>query len=87
MLDLVLSARDAFGERNDRAVIALEAHMLPAQAVAGDLLQMQTQSGQLVPMRLLSRSADKAVLDAKHPLAGKAMRFKIKVLEVARLKT
>jgi FKBP-type peptidyl-prolyl cis-trans isomerase 2 len=80
--EVTLSPEQGFGARDDKKVIEVEAGRLPEGIKPGDSLQMQTPQGQVVPVALLSIDDGKGTLDANHPLAGKTVLFKVKVLEV-----
>lgn len=48
----------------------------------GIILQMQDQDGQLFPARVTEIKKDTIVIDLNHPLAGKTMVFKVRVVSV-----
>lgn len=48
----------------------------------GIVLQMQDQSGQLFPARITAVKPDSITIDLNHPLAGKTMVFKVRVVSV-----
>ena len=48
----------------------------------GTRLQMQTQTGQTMPVTVTALDDAQVELDANHPLAGKDLTFKIEVVEV-----
>ncbi len=48
----------------------------------GVILQMQDQNGQLFPARIIEIKKDSIVIDLNHPLAGKIMVFKVRVVSV-----
>ena len=46
-------------------------------------MQMQTQDGQTIPVEVVELADGSVVVDANHPLAGKALTFEIELVEVA----
>ena len=48
----------------------------------GAILGIQDPSGGVFPIRVHEIKNDKAVLDFNHPLAGKALNFKLIVREI-----
>jgi FKBP-type peptidyl-prolyl cis-trans isomerase 2/predicted Fe-Mo cluster-binding NifX family protein len=75
-----------FGTRDEEKTFEVDARRLPEGVKVGDTVQMQTPDGMIVPLQLLSIDGDTGIVDANHPLAGKSLVFKVKVLEVLRIK-
>lgn len=84
--DVTLSPEQGFGERDEDNVLEVATERLPEGIKAGDSVQLQTPDGRVIPLTVLSIEGDKGVLDTNHPLAGKTIVFKVKVLEVLRPK-
>lgn len=62
---------------------------MPIQSVPKDLkpqvgmvLQMQDQSGQVFPAKVTKITDKSIVVDLNHPLAGKTLTFKVKIVSV-----
>jgi FKBP-type peptidyl-prolyl cis-trans isomerase SlyD len=49
---------------------------------AGTMLMAQSQTGEQRPVRVHEVKGEEIVIDMNHPLAGKALHFDVKVLEV-----
>jgi peptidylprolyl isomerase len=46
-------------------------------------LQVQTQQGQDISVRVAEISDESVVLDANHPLAGETLKFEIELVSIA----
>ncbi|MBK5096513.1 MAG: FKBP-type peptidyl-prolyl cis-trans isomerase [Gemmatimonadetes bacterium] len=80
-----IPAEQAYGPKIEELRISVERSQLPAglEVQLGDQLQMQTQDGQTVPVEVVELADESVVVDANHPLAGKALTFEIELVEVA----
>lgn len=75
---------EAYGEADPAARQDVPRDAIPAEipVEVGLQLQMQTQTGQAVPVTVVEVSEETVVLDANHPLAGKDLTFQIEVVAV-----
>ena len=80
-----IPAEQAYGPRVDELRISVERSQLPddLEVQLGDQLQMQTQDGQTIPVEVVELADASVVVDANHPLAGKALTFEIELVELA----
>lgn len=80
-----IPAEQAYGPKIEELRISVERSQLPAglEVQLGDQLQMQTQDGQTIPVEVVELADESVVVDANHPLAGKALTFEIELVEVA----
>lgn len=76
---------EAYGDRNPQLLKRLPKEMLPKdkKIEAGMLLALQAPNGSQLPVRVAEVTEKEVVLDLNHPLAGKKLNFKVKVVEVA----
>lgn len=76
---------EAYGEVRDDLIINVPKDQLPddVEPQIGMQLQVNQQNGQPIPVRITEIKDEELVLDANHPLAGKDLKFEIKLLEVA----
>jgi FKBP-type peptidyl-prolyl cis-trans isomerase 2 len=80
---ILLRAEDAYGPVLQEAYREVDIETVPAPyRYAGAVLGIQDPSGGVYPIRVHEVRQDRIVLDFNHPLAGKALRFDVKVVEV-----
>ena len=81
-VDVNLAPADAYGERDDKEVRNVPLRRFKAQRVQiGGRYQIDAKDGPRVVV-VLSVSGDYARVDGNHPLAGKALHFICKVIDV-----
>ncbi len=76
-----LQPQDAFGPRDENALLHVERGELPAGADLGDSFEAESESGAVVFLRVVEADAEGFVLDANHPLAGQSVEFELEVLD------
>lgn len=79
---LELQAEDAFGLRDETLVQTIPKSQFPPGVKVGGQLQGRREDGQAQTFTVMKIKGDTVLLDGNHPLAGKALRFSIKVTEV-----
>ncbi len=77
-------ADQAYGQRDPNAQQAVPRADIPADIPLepGTQLQMQTPTGQIVPVMVAEVTETEVTLDANHPLAGKDLTFDVEVVEI-----
>jgi FKBP-type peptidyl-prolyl cis-trans isomerase 2 len=81
--EVMLRAEEAYGPVVSEAFKEVEIDAIPPKfRFAGAILGVQDPAGGVFPIRVHEIKDSKAVLDFNHPLAGKNLRFNIKVVEV-----
>jgi FKBP-type peptidyl-prolyl cis-trans isomerase 2 len=80
-----IPAVDAYGEKNDDAIIEFPKENVPAdmKLEPGMQLTLSNQQGQPVPVIVVDVKEDVIILDANHFLAGKELVFDIELVEIA----
>ncbi len=79
-----LKADEAYGPVVPEAYREVDAEAVPAQfRYEGAVLGVQDPAGGVYPIRVHKIMDQKIVLDFNHPLAGRALRFDVKVLHIA----
>ena len=82
--EIKLSPAEAYGEPNPQMYKEFPKAQLPPEPEPkpGMVLMMAMANGQQVPAKIKEVKDDVVVLDLNHPLAGKTLIFKIKVVEI-----
>ncbi|MFY9212118.1 MAG: peptidylprolyl isomerase [Aestuariivita sp.] len=80
-----IDCQDAYGPRDPDMRQAVPREGIPAEIPLdiGTQLQMQTPSGQAVPVVVVDVSETEVTLDANHPLAGQDLTFEIELMSIA----
>ena len=79
---LALSAEDAFGLRDEGLLRTIPRSQFPAGVKVGGQLEGRGADGQEQVFYVSKIKGDTVLLDGNHPLAGKALRFTVKVMGV-----
>lgn len=79
---LALAAVDAFGERDEELVRSIPKSQFPPGVKVGGQLEARDDKGHEVLFNVIKIKGDTVLLDGNHPLAGKDLRFALKVTQV-----
>jgi FKBP-type peptidyl-prolyl cis-trans isomerase SlyD len=79
---LDLQPQDAFGVRDESLLRTLPKKQFPPGVKVGGQLEGHGEDGKMMVFNVMKIKGDTVLLDGNHPLAGKALRFAIKVLDV-----
>jgi peptidylprolyl isomerase len=81
---LNIPATEAYGERDEQAIIEFPASNIPAdmKLEPGIQLTLRNQYGQPVPVVVLEVQAEVVIMDANHMLAGKELVFDVELVEI-----
>jgi len=82
--EITLKPEDAYGDKNPDLKKDFPRDMLPKEREPekGMVLMMGTPDGRQIPVEIVDVDKDKIVVDLNHPLAGKTLIFKVKVVEI-----
>jgi FKBP-type peptidyl-prolyl cis-trans isomerase 2 len=82
--EVTLQPEDAYGERKEELIKAVPKEQLPqdVELKPGMTLVASLPNGAQVPVMIKEVGDKEVTLDLNHPLAGKVLHFKIKVVEV-----
>lgn len=80
-----LKPSEAYGEPNPQAVQKIPRDQLPKdqEPKEGMMLALKAPTGQQFPAKIMEVTDKEVTLDLNHPLAGKNLTFKIKIIEIA----
>lgn len=82
---ITLESREAYGDVNPDMIKSIPKNTIPNsdQLKKGMVLGLTAPDGMQFPAVVADVTTDTVSLDLNHPLAGKALTFKIKVVEIA----
>ena len=81
---IMVAAEDAYGKQDPGAFKELPKASLPEglNPEKEMMLQLHTSEGHTIPVRVSEVKENSIVIDMNHPLAGKDLKFDVKVLSV-----
>lgn len=84
---LQIAAEDAYGMRDEEAIIEFPAENIPEdmKLEPGMQLTLRNQNGQPVPVIVLEVKDDVVIMDANHMLAGQDLVFDVELVEIIEL--
>jgi FKBP-type peptidyl-prolyl cis-trans isomerase 2 len=82
--NISIQAKDAYGERRDELEREFPREEIPFQnePKEGMFVSLRTPDGKEFSAKIIKVTPDKITLDFNHPLAGKRLNFKIKLVEI-----
>ncbi|HYF18563.1 MAG TPA: peptidylprolyl isomerase [Ramlibacter sp.] len=81
-VSLSLTADEAFGQRDEKLVRTMPKREFPPGVKVGGQLEGYTDEGQPHVFQVMKIKGDTVHLDGNHPLAGKDLKFLLKVVGV-----
>ncbi len=79
---VTLKPEEAYGPRNDQAIQKVPKDKFPAEAKEGMMIGVPLPNGQQIPAKIVKIDDKEVTIDMNHPMAGKTLIFKIKIVEV-----
>lgn len=82
--EVVVAPEEGFGEHDEELVLEVDRTELPrpTEVKVGDEMVAESPEGEEAIMRVVEVKDETVVVDANHPLAGKTLRYKVKVREI-----
>ena len=81
-VSLALAPEDAFGQRDETLTRTISKKDFPPGVKVGGQLEGVTDDGRPHVFHVMKIKGDQVLLDGNHPLAGKDLRFWLKVMSV-----
>ncbi len=84
---LQIAAEDAYGMRDEEAIIEFPAENIPEdmKLEPGMQLTLRNQNGQPVPVIVLEVKEEVVIMDANHMLAGQDLVFDVELVEIVEI--
>ena len=81
--DIVLKPADAYGDYQDDMKREIPKENMPVEELETGMTLMATlPTGMQVPVTVMDITDEHVTIDLNHPLAGKTLNFKLKVVEI-----
>ncbi|HEX3050821.1 MAG TPA: peptidylprolyl isomerase [Aggregatilineaceae bacterium] len=79
-----IPAEQAYGEYEPQRIMAIPREQFPShiEPELGMRLEARQADGQVIPVALVDMTDEQIMLDANHPLAGHALTFDIRLVEI-----
>ncbi|MBU0614616.1 MAG: peptidylprolyl isomerase [Nanoarchaeota archaeon] len=80
-----IECKNAYGEHNASLIQKVPKDKFPKgqEPKAGMHLMLQSPEGQQIPAKITEVTDKEVTIDLNHPLAGKNLNFKIKIVDIA----
>lgn len=79
---ITINPKDAYGEKNEQLIRSVPREKFPPEVQVGGHLVLKSPEGQSIPAVVAEVKDDAVVIDLNHPLAGKELTFKVKVVAI-----
>lgn len=79
---VVIPSTEAYGDPNPEMVKKIPRDKIPAEAKQGMMLAMNLPNGVQLPAKIVELNEQFALIDLNHPLVGKELHFKLKLMEI-----
>ena len=80
--EVTLQPEEAYGPLNPEAIQKVPKDKFPAEAKEGMMIGIPLPNGQQIPAKIEKIGETEVTLDMNHPMAGKVLIFKIKVVSI-----
>ncbi len=80
--EVTLKPEKAYGNLNPNATQKVPKDKFPAEAKVGMMIGVPLPNGQQIPAKITNIDDKEVAIDMNHPMAGKTLIFKIKVVEI-----
>lgn len=73
---------EAYGEKHEKLIMKLPREKFPKEIEANGRLILKGPQGQQIPAMITEINDSQVTIDLNHPLAGKELNFKVKVVAI-----
>lgn len=73
---------DAYGQKNDKLVMKMQRDKFPKDIETGGRLLLKGPNGEQIPAHISDISEDSVTIDLNHPLAGKELNFRLRLVSI-----
>ena len=73
---------EAYGEKHEKLIMKLPRKKFPKEIEANGRLILKGSEGQQIPAMITEINDKEVTIDINHPLAGKELNFKVKVVAI-----
>jgi len=80
--NITVTPEEAYGQINPAAVQKIPKGQIPPEAKKGMQIGIPLPNGQTFPAKIVDIDEEHVTIDLNHPLAGKTLKFKIKIIEI-----
>ncbi len=83
--EITVKPEEAYGERNEQFIKKIPRKQVPAdqEPKPGMVLGLKSPDGRQFPAIITKVDDEELTIDLNHPLAGKTLNFKIKVVDIS----
>ncbi|UCE36739.1 MAG: peptidylprolyl isomerase [Thermoplasmata archaeon] len=78
-----IKPEDAYGEHNPQLILKAPRERVPEHIRPGMILITTLPAGMQIPVKILDVTEQWITVDINHPLAGKVLNFKVKIVDIA----
>ena len=78
-----LNPNNAYGQYDPELIHKVSRDQMPVNVVPGSILVATLPNGVQTPVKVTEVTDEGVTIDMNHPLAGKILSFKIKILDIA----
>jgi len=84
IVNIHLTPEEAYGPRDPQAIFAVDIEKMPGaeELSVDDQVYLQNQFGQPFPAKVIAKNEYTITFDCNHEMAGKALNFKIELIDV-----
>jgi FKBP-type peptidyl-prolyl cis-trans isomerase 2 len=83
--EVSISPEKGYGETKEELIREFPRSVLgPSQIQEGQIVQLQTNDGQIVSALVKKLTEDTVTFDFNHPLSGKVLQFELELVEIVR---